>query len=203
MNRKKTNNPDITQEQVFAVADEFYKDNGKAPRQQDIQTVTGGSMSTINRMLKAWKEVNAKELKAVSEVPDYVRDSAVRMAATVWQDIESDMKQQVEAIQSHAQDKIDQAEQEAEDNVTEIKRLEELLKRRVAKDIASQDEVDNANRERNKTEVKLASVKAERDSFEKQLIDLKADYKDMQDRLMQLGLEKASLVGNPTSKANT
>ena len=58
MNRKEINKPDITQEHVFAVADKFYVDNSKAPRQQDIQSVTGGSMSTINRMLNGWKELH-------------------------------------------------------------------------------------------------------------------------------------------------
>jgi len=98
--------------------------------------------------------------------------------AVLWWDIEAEMKQQIDAVQTHAQDKIDQAEQEAKDSLMEMQRLEELLKQMTAKDIATQNVVDEANKERNKTEAKLTRVETERDIFKSQLVELKADNKD-------------------------
>lgn len=202
MAEKNRNKPDLTKEQVFESAEKLYKEKGEIPRQQDIKDDIGGSISTIQPWLKEWRAFLAKREAAVNEVPDYVRDGAIQMAALLWQDLELATNQQIEAIHKFTQQKIEEAQQDVKDNLVEIKRLEKVEKNVVEERIKAQEEIKEAKEQVQKKDLELATVTADRNSLKQQLSEKKNDNKRMNDMLLQFGLKNKEET-NPTSKPAT
>tara|TARA_R110002049_G_scaffold136067_10_gene295749 strand:+ start:4755 stop:5723 length:969 start_codon:yes stop_codon:yes gene_type:complete len=121
----------ITEQQVFATCDSYFEEHNKAPSQQYIRDLIGGSASTIGRFLRQWKENKPNEAQVTLSMPDHIRDSGLTFIANLWQSIQPTINGMISTAQELADQKVSAAEQEVNDAIANQVWLEQENERLV------------------------------------------------------------------------
>lgn len=179
----------ITQEQVFAAADEL-RDEGIAPTVQTVRERIGsGSFSTINAHLGAWKEQNAAQAVAdIPEIPDKVQAAFAQIWATASRGAQEGFETQREALETTRRE----MERERSSMAQEIERLEQALEEQtgLAEKVTAQR--DDEAKARADAETRLASLTVENarleeraNAAEKWSGELKVQFEGLQEKLAE------------------
>lgn len=115
----------ITREQVFTIAEKLFED-GRNPTVSGIREQLGtGSMTTINKHLKAW--VLLKRESQEKTLPQEILDKCLPVLADLWRFSKQSFDEELATLRQSMTEKVESAQQEAENAFTQVDRLNQQI----------------------------------------------------------------------------
>ena len=110
---------------IFAICDELNKKGIKPTLARVREALGGGSFTTIQPLLKEWKDKRQEpDLAKGSSVPEEIQALLTSAAAGIWAKAEAKAGEEYKAIKESMQTRLDELHQEKEDALEEVTRLE-------------------------------------------------------------------------------
>ena len=181
--------PGITQEQVFAAADELHQ-SGITPTLALVRERTGGSNGTVLRHLGDWKRQRAEsQVPDVPEMPGPVAAAARAFWASAWNAGQSAIQSERDALAS-ARREVDQERTELLAEISDLEaKVEEAAGERQALDVRLRDAVaaEKAAQEALQTlRVENARLSERADNSERRAQELREQVERMERELARL-----------------
>lgn len=113
------------QKRIIEICDKLAEQGIKPTLERVRNELGSGSFSTINPILKAWKESreNADTLP-MSELPNEITAIGLKAAGMIWKAANEQCNETVKAIRHEAEQLTEQATIERDEALNEVKRLE-------------------------------------------------------------------------------
>lgn len=111
-----------TREAVFQIADELVA-QGHKPGPNIVQQRTGGSFTTVSRLLKEW-EAERQVTQPVLDLPPALVAHATELARTLWTTAHADAQRTVQQLRAESEHTLAGARAELADALAAIERLE-------------------------------------------------------------------------------
>jgi len=111
-----------TREAVFKTADELMT-QGQKPGPNIVQQRTGGSFTTVSRLLKEW-EAERQVTQPVLDLPPALVAHATELARTLWTTAHADAQRMVQQLRAESEQTLASARAELADALAAIERLE-------------------------------------------------------------------------------
>lgn len=164
--------PGITQEQVFATADQLRED-GVQPTVQAIRERLGsGSFSTITSHLAAWREQHAAQAIAeIPPIPDRVQSAFEQAWAAATRAAQETMEKEREALDAVRQ----QMEREKSEMAGEIERLEGMVE-------TSDQRIEALEQELAQAKASAQQAQERQQATEQQITDLRIENARLDER---------------------
>jgi len=120
---------------VFEICDELNEKGQKPTLDRVRQMLGGGSFTTIQPLLKEWKEKRATDPAPDSlSAPEDIRGLVESLAAQIWNKSQSKANEDLLALKTAMQARLEEVEQEKTEGTAEIERLEkEAVKQKDAR----------------------------------------------------------------------
>ena len=110
---------------IFGICDELNQKGVKPTLSRVRQALGGGSFTTIQPILKEWKDRRQEpEAHASSSVPDEIQALLVSAASQIWVKAEAKASEEYKALKESMQAKLNETDQEKQDALEEVTRLE-------------------------------------------------------------------------------
>ena len=123
---------------IFQICDELNEKGQKPTLDRVRQALGGGSFTTIQPILREWKDKRSEEpASATTAVPDDIRGMLDGLAAQIWAKASAKAGEDLKALRDGMQARLDEAEQERSDAAAEVERLEAETKEQKEKIEAS------------------------------------------------------------------
>ena len=111
-----------TREAVFQIADELVA-QGHKPGPNIVQQRTGGSFTTVSRLLKEW-EAERQAAQPVLELPPALLAQATELARVLWTTAHADAQRTVQQLRAESEQMLASARAELADALVAVERLE-------------------------------------------------------------------------------
>jgi predicted RNase H-like nuclease (RuvC/YqgF family) len=112
---------------VFTICDELNEKGIKPTLARVREALGGGSFTTIQPLLKEWKDKRSEVSPTVETVvPNHMIDLVTTMASRIWKEAESKAAEELKAYKDAMQAKLDESNLEKEDALEEVTRLEAM-----------------------------------------------------------------------------
>ncbi|MFW7377855.1 MAG: DNA-binding protein [Oligoflexus sp.] len=111
---------------IFAICDELNAKGIKPTLSRVRESLGGGSFTTIQPILKEWKEKRQEpEANATSEMPDDIKALVVSLGSQIWAKAEVKANEDYKELRDVMQAKLDEMSQEKQEASEEVARLED------------------------------------------------------------------------------
>jgi hypothetical protein len=110
---------------IFAICEELQKSGVKPTLERVREALGGGSFSTINPILKEWKEQQATGEQPVLELPAEALQAVNQAAALIWKIASDKSTELTNSIKTEFETLLKEAIAEKEEALKEIARLEQ------------------------------------------------------------------------------
>lgn len=173
---------------------------GQTPSVQRILDEIGGSLSTIGRMFKAWKESRVVSTEQTSDIPEEVIQSSNELLAKWWHKVQSDTATSIKQIQESTSRQVTEADatqdlylQELESLESEIKTHSEAYEREL-KDlkVMHELELEAKNTKLASAEEKIKDLKNEMEENRRQTRTLSEANLALQEKYAELIVKMAT-----------
>lgn len=191
---------------IFSICEELVKKGVKPTLESVRSELGGGSFSTINPILKEWKESQASKPAPVVAIPEEAAKAIEQATALVWTLATEHHNEALNAIRSEAS-KIEQAAIfERDEAMAEIQALEEHIKQQES-NVAEQEAlltalnsdnseklktIDLLRQEAEKQQIRLDNAEKMASKAETQAEKLNEQVKDQAETINALKLELAT-----------
>lgn len=183
---------------IFAVCEELQKSGVKPTLERVREALGGGSFSTINPILKEWKEQQTTSEQPALELPPEAVQAASQAAALIWKiatdkstELTSSLKHEFEAL-------LKEAVTEKEEALKEVLNLEQAAANLTA-------EKQSQAEQTSKLTVQLQKLQLMLDADVKQIEELKTELKQVHNEANTLSAEvqkQALLLSDADSQAS-
>lgn len=110
---------------IFQICDDLNEKGQKPTLDRVRQALGGGSFTTIQPLLREWKDKRSEEpASSPASVPDDIRAMLDALAAQIWLKASVKAGENLKALRDGMQTRLDEAEQERSDAAAEVERLE-------------------------------------------------------------------------------
>jgi len=160
------------QKRIIEICDRLAE-QGIKPTLEKVRTeLGGGSFSTINPVLKQWKESReSNDSPATIDLPNEITAIGLKAAGMIWKAANDHCNDLVKAIRHEADQLTEQAHNERDEALGEIQRLESENQRLTAK-VTQQDELIGDLRIKaalaEKADATISSLRAELEKSQKE-----------------------------------
>lgn len=173
---------------IFEICDELNGKGQKPTLDRVRQALGGGSFTTIQPLLKEWKEKRSAEPKAEAAVaPDDIKELLGSLAAQIWNKAQTKAGEELRALREAMQGRLDEVEQEKLDATLEVERLE-------TENLALTEKLTVAAVETGDYKKALHQARVELDVQNRQLIEAEALIKRHEKLLLDVGELKGRLA---------
>jgi hypothetical protein len=173
---------------IFAICEELQKSGVKPTLEKVREALGGGSFSTINPILKEWKEQQATSEPPVLELPAEALQAVSQAAALIWKIASDKATELTNSIKTEFETLLKEAVAEKEEALKEIARLEQTTAKLTA-------DLEKSLKEHQSLVLQVQKQQLALDACEKQNSELKADQKAYQEELKEAISEAAMLKG--------
>ena len=166
---------------IWAAADDLVaSEDIEAPTNEQVrESLGGGSMSDISPAMRMWKDARAEKQVIAHAIPAEAKQAIDAAGLTIWRAASDMANNRLKSVQEDAQKRVNSAESERDELLTEIERLESLSE-------TSKAEASEKTQALSEAEKLIATQKSS-------IIDLKDQMKESDakiDRLTTLGARK-------------
>lgn len=182
---------------IFAVCEELQKSGVKPTLERVREALGGGSFSTINPILKEWKEQQTTSEQPALELPPEAVQAASQAAALIWKiatdkstELTNSLKHEFEAL-------LKEAVTEKEEALKEVLNLEQAAANLTAEKQSQAEQI-------NALTVQLQKLQLMLDADVKQIEELKTELKQVHNEANTLSAEvqkQALLLSDADSQA--
>lgn len=173
---------------IFSICEELQKNGVKPTLEKVREALGGGSFSTINPILKEWKEQQATSEQPVLELPAEALQAVSQAAALIWKIASDKSTELTNSIKTECETLLKEANAEKEEALKEIASLEQLSEK-------LKSELEKQAKEIQSLTLQVQKQQLALDASEKQNSELKADHKAYQEELKEAISEAAMLKG--------
>jgi chromosome segregation ATPase len=110
---------------IFAICEELQKNGVKPTLEKVREALGGGSFSTINPILKEWKEQQSTSEQPSLELPPEAMQAVSQAAALIWKIASDKSTELTNSIKTEFETLLKEANAEKEEALKEIARLEQ------------------------------------------------------------------------------
>jgi hypothetical protein len=179
---------------IFQICDELNEKGQKPTLDRVRQALGGGSFTTIQPILREWKDKRSEEPTSVpAAVPDDIRGMLDGLAAQIWAKASAKAGEDLKALRDGMQTKLDETEAERADAAAEVERLEKEAQQRMEKDEARDTEIKSL-----RTALQAANIDIQVQS--KQIVDAEALAKRHEKLLLEVGELRGRLAAATEKK---
>jgi chromosome segregation ATPase len=183
---------------IFAVCEELQKSGVKPTLERVREALGGGSFSTINPILKEWKEQQTTSEQPALELPPEAVQAASQAAALIWK-IATDKSTELTNSMKHEFDaSLKDAVTEKEEALKEVLNLEQAAANLTAEKQSQAEQI-------NALTVQLQKLQLMLDADVKQIEELKTELKQVHNEANTLSAEvqkQALLLSDADSQAS-
>ncbi|MGA7800038.1 MAG: DNA-binding protein [Gammaproteobacteria bacterium] len=122
----------ITEKQVADAANRMVDEGEAVSARRLREAIGGGSMSTILRHLQAWRAGQQAQQGPPPDMPDTVRETALRALQDVWATANRQAREAIDEIRTAAGSRIHDSKRDLEEAIAAAQELEGHLTERTA-----------------------------------------------------------------------
>lgn len=168
----------ITQEQVFMAAQRLTDERHDVTVQAVRAMLGVGSYTTVTQHLRQWRE-QAKHVPSPTPPPE-VQAMAAKTAASLWVVAHEQAQREIDAIKILTQEQVNQAQNQVQDGLHEIGRLEQQLQQSQHHTVEQHRQLERLREALNGAENQLAADRASHAHFAARLTEVKAELEHAQ-----------------------
>lgn len=175
---------------IFSVCDSMQKNGIKPTLERVREALGGGSFSTINPILKEWKEQQTLGDSAAIELPQDALHAVSQAAAIIWKMASDKSTELTNSIKAEFEALLNDANMEKEEALKEVDRLEQFNEKLKA-------ESEKQAKENQSLVLQVQKQQLALDALVKQNDELKADIKacqmELKDSIDDAGMLRGKL----------
>lgn len=190
-----------TQEAIVSAADDLFAQGSDSPTNEQVRARLGkGSLSHISPVMKEWRESKKAEARAAFEMPVSLSKAVHESIGRLWVTATSLANASFDAYRHEADVAVQGSEQEREEALIEVGRLESLVedleKAFDAKSLKVEGLEVRLEQEQSRStallaekasmEAELAGRKAQIDGLQNDVDEIRQDYRSLQSELVQI-----------------
>ncbi|MBC7532312.1 MAG: DNA-binding protein [Oligoflexus sp.] len=166
---------------IFQICDAL-NDKGQKPTLDRVrQMLGGGSFTTIQPILREWKDKRSEELvSGPAAVPDDIRGMLDGLATQIWAKASTKAGEDLKALREGMQARLDEAEQEKADAAAEVLRLE-------TETVAQKEKIEASAEEMQSLRTALQAANIDIQVQSKQIVEAEGLAKRHEKLLLEVG----------------
>ena len=168
----------ISKEQIVECAEQLEADGINPSMAAVRERLGGGSFATISPVLRDWRENKASTTVAILEMPLDVKSALERFGADLWKSASSLATTQFEKLKEDSQSSIEAANNERDEVLSEIERLELALTESSLQFDRSEEECLNAKAILEEEVKKNIALEQRNDDLQEIIASLRNDLKE-------------------------
>lgn len=183
---------------IFAVCEELQKGGVKPTLERVREALGGGSFSTINPILKEWKEQQTTHEQPALELPPEAMQAVSQAAALIWKIASDKSTELTNSIKTEFETLLKEANTEKEEALKEIARLEQTAAK------LSEDN-ENQAQQISALNMQLQKLQLSHDADSQHIEELKTELKQVHNEANTLSAQVQKLellLSESTDKYN-
>lgn len=174
-------------QRIIEVANTLVLEGIESPTNNEVrERLGGGSLSHISPVMREWRNERKEQITTSIEIPDELKKIIETSLAQVWTTSNNIAFSSIEAIKNESESLIAEANNERDEALEEVQRLEEInvkIEAELKTILAKLDsQIENGNTLKAE-KLSLESVLEER---KERIAKLEADYEKLQQELIEI-----------------
>ncbi|WP_299945667.1 DNA-binding protein [uncultured Microbulbifer sp.] len=170
--------PEI-RDRILNAARELVAEGVGTPTNDQVREKMGkGSLAHISPVMREWKEQRKTEIAAALEMPAELKRVVETSLAQIWTAASKLANAGIEKLREDAQSKIDTAERELEEALSEVSRLETEIESLKSKSLECEQKGELAEKQLSKLTTENSALHARVDDRSIQVESLKSELKE-------------------------
>lgn len=172
-------------QRIINAANELVAAGVESPTNMDVrEKLGGGSLSHISPVMREWRSERKEQTSASIEIPIELKSVIENALAQVWSVSNNIAFSSIEAIKSESNILIDEANNERDEALIEVQRLEDI-NARLEKELEDKKfDIEAKANQLNEMKAENLSLQRLLDERRERLIKLEADYEKLQQELI-------------------
>ena len=182
---------------IFAICEELQKNGVKPTLEKVREALGGGSFSTINPILKEWKEQQATSEQPTLELPPEAMQAVSQAAALIWKIASDKSTELTNSIKTEFETLLKEANAEKEEALKEIARLEQTAAKLNADNESQAQQISALN-------LQLQKLQLSHNADSQHIEELKTELKQVHSEANTLSaqVQKQELLLSATDSQN-
>ena len=180
-------------QRIINAANELVASGIESPTNMEVrEKLGGGSLSHISPIMRLWRSERKEQITTSVEIPDELKKAIETALTQVWTTSNNIAFSSIEAIKSESNILIDEANNERDEALIEVQRLEDI-NARLEKELEDKKfDIEAKANQFNEMKAENLSLQRLLDERRERLIKLEADYEKLQQELIAIEIGRAS-----------
>lgn len=174
-------------QRIINAANELVASGIESPTNMEVrEKLGGGSLSHISPIMRLWRSERKEQITTSVEIPDELKKAIETALTQVWTTSNNIAFSSIEAIKSESKILIDEANNERDEALIEVQRLEDI-NARLEKELEDKEfDIEAKANQFNEMKAENLSLQRLLDERRERLIKLEADYEKLQQELIAI-----------------
>ena len=174
-------------QRIINAANELVASGIESPTNMEVrEKLGGGSLSHISPIMRLWRSERKEQITTSVEIPDELKKAIETALTQVWTTSNNIAFSSIEAIKSESNILIDEANNERDEALIEVQRLEDI-NARLEKELEDKEfDIEAKANQFNEMKAENLSLQRLLDERRERLIKLEADYEKLQQELIAI-----------------
>jgi chorismate mutase len=188
-----TRKPNVTQEAVNSACQKLQADEHNVTVNAVIQ-LTGGSFSTICKMVAVWKDEQAQQITHVMQIPERINSAMTKTITELWATASTLACEELEQVKQAFKEAANRTQMELTEYTKEVTRLEAELYTALNEKNDFAKRVTDAKAENNSLTSKITTLETQLNDRDNELTRIREDYSALHSELIRIA--QAQVVQN-------
>lgn len=174
-------------QRIINAANELVASGIESPTNMEVrEKLGGGSLSHISPIMRLWRSERKEQITTSVEIPDELKKAIETALTQVWTTSNNIAFSSIEAIKSESNILIDEANNERDEALIEVQRLEDI-NARLEKELEDKEfDIEAKANQFNEMKAENLSLQRLLDERRERLVKLEADYEKLQQELIAI-----------------
>lgn len=174
-------------QRIINAANELVASGIESPTNMEVrEKLGGGSLSHISPIMRLWRSERKEQITTSVEIPDELKKAIETALTQVWTTSNNIAFSSIEAIKSESNILIDEANNERDEALIEVQRLEDI-NARLEKELEDKKfDIEAKANQFNEMKAENLSLQRLLDERRERLVKLEADYEKLQQELIAI-----------------
>ena len=174
-------------QRIINAANELVASGIESPTNMEVrEKLGGGSLSHISPIMRLWRSERKEQITTSVEIPDELKKAIETALTQVWTTSNNIAFSSIEAIKSESNILIDEANNERDEALIEVQRLEDI-NARLEKELEDKEfDIEAKANQFNEMKAENLSLQRLLEERKERLTKLEADYEKLQQELIAI-----------------